>query len=73
MERPVKEYIQDLIIDTENAVRHIDNEILIALTHNKISQIKNSNTTNILHKGQLHIIKQIFIKLLKIINNNTNR
>jgi len=34
---------------TENAVRHLDTKIFIAVSH-KISQIKNSNPTNILHK-----------------------
>jgi hypothetical protein len=73
MNKPIKQYIQDLIFDTENAVRYLDTKTLITLAHNKISQIKNSNTTNILHKGQLHIVKQICIMLLKIINNNTTR
>jgi len=46
--------------------------IHIALSYEKISQIKNSNTTNVLHKRQLHIIKQMRRKLIKIINNNEN-
>jgi len=41
MDKQIKQYIQDLIIDTINAVTHLDTKILIALTHRKISQIKN--------------------------------
>jgi len=59
VEKPIKHYIQDLIIDTVNATRHLDTTIHIAVSHKKMSQIKNSNTTNILHKIQLHIMKQI--------------
>ena len=59
MEKPIKRYVQDLIIDTVNATRHLDTTIHIGLSHKKISQNKNSNTTNILHKRQLHIIKFI--------------
>ena len=59
--------MQDLIIDSVNTIRHLDTTIHIALLHWKTSQIK--NTTNILHKRQLHIIKQIRAKLIKITNN----
>jgi hypothetical protein len=40
MEKQIKKYIQDVIIDTVNAVTHLDTKILIALAHRKISQIK---------------------------------
>ena len=50
MEMPRQEYVKNLVIDTENTVRHLDTKILIALSHKKISQMKNSNTANILHK-----------------------
>jgi len=41
MDNPIKQYIQDLIIDTTNAVTHLGITIHIALSHRKISQIKN--------------------------------
>jgi hypothetical protein len=63
-------YLQDLIIDTGNAARNLGTKILIALAHKKISQIKNSNITNILHKRHLHLIKQIRRQLIKIISSN---
>jgi len=50
MEIPIQQYIKDLIIDTKNTARRLDTKILIALSHKKISQIRNSNTTNILYK-----------------------
>ena len=37
----IKQYIQDLIIDTVTAVTHLDRPIHIAVSHKKISQIKN--------------------------------
>jgi hypothetical protein len=73
MEKPIKPSIQDLIIDTVSTTRHLDTTIHIALSHKKILQIKNSNTTNILHTGQLHVIKQLCTKLIKITNNNESR
>jgi len=33
MDKPIKQYIQNLIIDTENATRHLDTKILITLAH----------------------------------------
>jgi len=41
MDNPIKQNIQDLIIDTVNAVTRLDTTIHIALSHKKISQIKN--------------------------------
>ena len=38
IEKPTK-YIQDLIIDTENAVTHLDTKILITSAYWKIPQI----------------------------------
>jgi len=38
MEKPIKHYIQDLIIDTVNASRHLDTTIHIAVSHKKMSQ-----------------------------------
>jgi hypothetical protein len=36
MDKPIKQYTQDLIIDT---VTHLDSKILIALAHKKVSQL----------------------------------
>ena len=41
MDKPIKQYTQDLIIDTVTAVTHLDSTIRIALSNKKISQIKN--------------------------------
>ena len=71
MYKPIKQYIQDLITDTVNAVTHLDTTLHIALWHKKISSQK-SNTINILHKSLLNIIKQIYRKLIKN-NNKRNR
>ena len=55
MEITVQWRIKGLIIDTENCVRHLDTKIIIALSHIKISQIKNSKKTN-KHFTQMIII-----------------
>ena len=61
-----KPIYQDLTMDTENAARHLDTKMFIVLAQKKMSQIKNSNTPNILLKRQLHIIvKKIHRKLMK--------
>ena len=73
MDKLIKHYIQDSITDTENAVKNLGTKILIALAHKNTSQIKNWNTTNILHKRYLHLMKQIHRKPIKIINNNKSR
>ena len=41
IEKPTKLYIQDLIIDTKNATRHLERKIHIAVANEKISQFKN--------------------------------
>ena len=41
IEKTTKLYIQDLNIDTENATRHLDTKILIAMANKKISPFKN--------------------------------
>jgi len=41
MHNPINQYIQDFIIDTLNAVTHLDTMIHIALSRKKISQIIN--------------------------------
>ena len=66
MDKPIKQYIQDLIIDTVTAVTHLDSTIHIALSHKKISKIKNE-TQQTFYTKLLNIIKQICRKLIKII------
>ena len=67
---PTKLCIEDLITDTQNCTVYFDIKILIALANEKNISIQNSDTTNILHKRQLHVTKQIHRKLVRIINNN---
>ena len=62
-----------MVIDTVNDTRHLDTTIHIAVSHKKMSQIKKSNTTNILRKRQLQIIKQIRRKLIKIITTKADK
>ena len=58
MEKTMIYYVQDLIIDTVDGTEHLETTIHnTALSHKKISQIKNYNTTNILHEKLLHVIK----------------
>jgi len=71
MDNPIKQYIQDLIIDTVTAVTHLDSTIHIALSQENITNQK-SDTANILHKRLLNIIKQICRKLINNNNNNNN-
>ena len=59
----MKQYIQDLITDTVTAVTNLDTLIHIALSHKKKFTNQKSDTTNILHKRLLNIIKQIHRKL----------
>jgi len=33
MDKPIKQYVQNLIIDTQNTTTHLDTKILIALAH----------------------------------------
>ena len=49
MDNPIKQYIQDLIIDTVTAVTHLDSTIHIALSHKNTTNQK-SDTANVLHK-----------------------
>ena len=65
-------YIQGLIIDTENSTRYLDTKIH-CFGKQKKSPFTNSNTTNILHKRQLHVTKQIHRRLVKVINNNKSK
>jgi putative IMPACT (imprinted ancient) family translation regulator len=47
IEKPTKLYVQELIIDTENATGQLETKILIAVANNKVAPLKNSNRTNI--------------------------
>ena len=44
MDSPVNQYIQDLIMDTENAARHIETKILNAFAHKNISSTQTQQT-----------------------------
>jgi hypothetical protein len=69
-EKPTKLFLQDLIIDTENAMKQLhENEqnIYRFLACKKIKQIQNTTLTNILHKRQDYVIKQIRNKLARTI------
>jgi hypothetical protein len=72
MDNPIKQYIQDLIIDTVTAVTHLDTTIYIALPHTKKVTNQKSNTRNILHKILWNIGNQIRRKLIEMNNNNNN-
>jgi hypothetical protein len=57
---------KNLIIETERAIRLLDDKLkapfrLIAA--NKLKQLHLSNNNNTLHKRQLHILKQINLKI----------
>jgi hypothetical protein len=61
-------FIRDLIIDTENAIQHVDNNLHNTyrfLTGQRIKQIMTSNTLNILHKTKMHIAKRIRNKIIQ--------
>lgn len=65
-EKPAKHSLQDLIIDTENAIKQLDiNEqnTYRFLAGKKIKEIQHSSKQNIPHKRQLYTIRQIRTKL----------
>jgi DNA-binding transcriptional MerR regulator len=62
IERNPEFYINELIIDTENAIRHLHNSIQNTFHHlaaKKIKQIKASNRHNTMHKRHQYNINQI--------------
>jgi hypothetical protein len=62
IERNPKQYINELIIDTENAIRHLPSSkqnTFRYMAAKKIQQIKESNRHNTMHKRCQHNIKQI--------------
>jgi hypothetical protein len=66
LEKPVKQLLQDLIMDTESAIKQLDikeQNIYRYLTSKKLKQIQNTNKNNTPHKRKPCIIKQICIKL----------
>jgi hypothetical protein len=67
IERPLSSYIANLTAETERAIRLLDvktqNKYHIMAT-NKLEQIINSNSqNNVLHKRQLHVMKELNKKL----------
>lgn len=70
MDKQIKQYIQDLIIDTVNPVTHLDTKILFALAHRKISQIKNykhfTQKTITCNKTNSQKAKKLIIKTDKV-------
>ena len=62
IEKNLKQFINTLIIDTENAIRHLDIRIQNTfryLTSRKMKQIAETNTYNTLHKRHQCNTKQI--------------
>jgi hypothetical protein len=62
IERNPKFYINELIIDTENAIRHLHNSMQNTFRHlasKKIKQIKASNRHNTMYKRHQYNINQI--------------
>jgi len=62
IEKDPKQYINELIVDTENAIRHLNSSVQNTfryLAAKNIQQIKESNRQNIIHKRKQHNIKQI--------------
>ena len=60
IEKDPKYYINELIIYTDNAIRHLNSSVQNAVTYlatNKIQQIKESNRQNIIHKRLQYNIK----------------
>ena len=52
------------MIDTENATDILAVKYLQLWQTKKISQIKHSDTTNILHRRQLHVMRQVNRKMM---------
>jgi len=62
IERNPKQYINELIVDTENAIKHLQSNVQNTFRYmaaKKIKQVKESNRHNIMHKRHQHNIKQI--------------
>jgi hypothetical protein len=62
IERNPKQYIIDLIIDTENAIKHLQGNMQNTFRYmaaKKIKQVKESNRHNTMHRGYQYNINQI--------------
>jgi len=62
IEKGPKHYINNLIIDTENAIRHLDPKIQNTFRHmttNKMKQIITTSRSQIIHKRHQHDLNQI--------------
>ena len=69
IEKDPKQFINTLIVDTENAIRHLDIKIQNTfryLATKKIKQITEENKYNTLHKRYQYNLKQIKILLEQI-------
>lgn len=65
-EKPVKHFIEDLIMDTECAIKQLDikeQNIYRHLASKKLKQLQNTSKSNTLHKRQFYNLKQIRTKL----------
>ena len=70
MYQSIKHFIQDLIIGSVKATRHLDTTIHIALSHKKISQIIKCQRFT---QKTITYNKQIHGNLIKIVNSNKSR
>jgi len=62
IEKPPKQYINELIVDTETAIRQLDPKIQSQIRYiaaTKIKQILTSNVYNTLHKRLQYNINQV--------------
>ena len=62
MGKPPKQYINEIVFDTENAIRQLDPKIqspIRFLAATKIKQILTSNVYSILHKRLQYNINQV--------------
>ena len=59
IEKPTKQYVQYLIIDTQNAVTHLDTKYLLLQYIRKYHIWATRNVTNILYKRKFHKRRQI--------------
>ena len=59
LEKDPKHYMNELIIDTENAIRHLQPNIQSTFWYLAIKQIMTTNTHNTVHKKYQYILHQI--------------
>ena len=66
LEKNPKQYINTLIVETENAIRHLNIQIQNTFQHlayRKLKQITETDTHNTLHKRHRYNLKQIKLTL----------